>query len=179
MSKIGKKPISLQNLQVEIKGQDVHYKGKNGTGVYTLPEFIIPEVVNQELFLKLKNGKDKRKFWGLHRALLANELKGINQLFERKMQIVGLGFKAELAGSKIKFSLGFSHKIEKNLPKGVTFEVDKTGQILTLKSADKEQLGQFCADIKALRPPEPYKGTGIKMEGERIRRKAGKTKAAA
>ncbi len=179
MSKIGKKPISLQNIQVDVKGQDIHYKGKYGSGVYSLPNFIMPEINDSELFLKLKNGKDKNKFWGLHRALLANKLKGINQLFEKKMQIVGLGFKAELTGTKIKFSLGFSHKIEKHLPKGISFEVDKTGQILTLKSADKEQLGQFCADIKSLRPPEPYKGTGIKMEGERIRRKAGKTKAAA
>lgn len=180
MSKIGRKPIAVDNAKVEVKGQQVHYKGKFSSGVHELPEFI--KIDFDGSFVKLtllETENNNNKFWGLHRALLANKIKGSNELFEKKVQIVGLGFKAELLGkTKVKFSLGFSHKIEKPLPEIVSLEIDKTGQILTFKSSDKEVLGQVCATIRALRPPEPYKGTGIKFVGEVIRRKAGKTKAA-
>ena len=99
----------------------------------------------------------------MHRALLANKIKGIQQDFEKIVQINGLGFKAAVSGSKVVFSLGYSHKIDFNLPKDVTLEVDKTGQRLVFRSPDKEQLGQVCSQVRALRPPEPYKGTGIKL----------------
>lgn len=178
MSKIGRKPIDLNNTQVQIDGQVISYKGKNASGSYTLPDFLKAESDGKQLKLVLLKERDNKKFWGLHRALLFNTLKGASDLFVKKLIITGLGFKAELAGSKIKLSLGYSHKIEVELPKNVTLELDKSGQNLTFKSFDKEVLGQICADIRALRPPEPYKGTGIKLENETIIRKAGKTKAA-
>jgi len=178
MSKIGRKPIDLNNTQVEINGNVISYKGKNASGMHTLPDFLKAESNGKQLKITLTKDRNNKKFWGLHRALLANKLKGASDLFVKKLQINGLGFKAELTGGKIKLSLGFSHKIEKNLPKDITLEIDKTGQNLTFKSFDKEKLGQICDDIRSLRPPEPYKGTGIKLEEETIIRKAGKTKAA-
>ena len=177
MSKIGRKPIAVNNVQVEIKGQQIHYKGKKSSGIYELPPFLKADFDGNQIRLTLEEDRGNKKFWGLHRALLANKIKGAAEAFEKKLQINGLGFKAELSGNKIKFSLGFSHKIEKILPQGVSMEVDKTGQALTLKSANKELLGQVCADIRSLRPPEPYKGTGIKLSTEVIKRKAGKTKS--
>lgn len=178
MSKIGRKPIDISNTQVDIKGQEIHYKGKFDSGVYVLPEFITATLEDKILKLSLLDNANK-KFWGLHRALLANKLQGASELFEKKLQIIGLGFKAELlAGHKVKLSLGYSHKIEQDLPKEVTLELDKTGQNLTFKSSNKQVLGQICATIRSFRPPEPYKGTGIKLSTEVIKRKAGKTKAA-
>lgn len=178
MSKIGRKPIDITNTQVDIKGQEIHYKGKFASGIYVLPEYIKPTLQDKILTLSLLD-KAHNNFWGLHRALLANQLKGASELFEKKLQIIGLGFKAELLNpTRVKLSLGYSHKIEQDLPKGVTLELDKPGQMLTFKSSNKEALGQICATIRSFRPPEPYKGTGIKLTTEVIKRKAGKTKAA-
>lgn len=179
MSKIGRKPIDIGSVQVEIQGNTVIYKGKRESGQYELPT---------ELKVSLENGKlkilsnsdlgDINRIWGLHRALIANRIKGAESLFEKQLKIVGLGFKAALAGNKLKFALGFSHDIEYVLPDGVTVETDKTGQLLTFKSSDKENLGRVCSAVRSLRKPEPYKGTGIQYVGEVIHRKAGKTKSA-
>jgi len=182
MSKIGRKPIDIGSAKIEIKEQQVHYSGKKGTGFYVLPEELVATLEGTQLSLSLKNAKpsnDSNRIWGLHRALLANAIKGCQQEFERTVIITGLGFKAAIAGAKITFSLGFSHKIEFPLPKEVSLEVDKTGQRLIFRSVDRELLGLVCSQVRALRPPEPYKGTGIKFENEVIVRKAGKTKASA
>ncbi len=120
-----------------------------------------------------------KRGWGLHRALLANEIYGAEVGFEKKIEINGLGYKASVSGSKVVFALGYSHKIDLNLPEGVTLEVDKSGQKLTFKGSNKELVGQVCSLVRSLRPPEPYKGTGVKLATETIRRKAGKAKAAA
>ncbi len=117
--------------------------------------------------------------WGLHRALLANKVKGVDTGFEKKVKIVGLGYKAQPSGKKLTFSLGYSHKVYYQLPEGVDVVVDKTGQNLVFKAADKFLLGNACDAVRALRFPEPYKGTGIIREGDVIIRKAGKAKAAA
>jgi large subunit ribosomal protein L6 len=115
----------------------------------------------------------------MHRALLANKVKGAETGFEKKIKIVGLGYKAQLAGKKLTFSLGYSHKIDYELPEGVDVKLDKTGQNLVFSSSNKLLLGDVCSHIRKLRPPEPYKGTGIIVGDEVIIRKAGKTKAAA
>jgi len=185
MSKIGRKPIDIQDVAVEVKGRAVSYKGKNASGNYELPEYIQATLDGKLLSLNFAPAvaQDKRfvrehkKFWGLHRALLSNNILGAHKSFEKQLKINGLGFKVELSGSKMKFSLGYSHKIEMPLPKEVTLEVDKTGQLLTFKSADKALLGLVCDKVRALRPPEPYKGTGIKLVQEVIIRKAGKAKS--
>jgi large subunit ribosomal protein L6 len=178
MSKIGRKAIELQNTKVEIKGNEVHYKGPKSSGVYLLPSQLKAEVGNNSIILRAnEQSNDVNRVWGLHRALLANCIKGASTGFEKNVVIEGLGFKATVSGSKVVFSLGYSHKIDFELPQGVTLEVDKTGQKLTFKSSNKELLGYVCSEVKALRPPEPYKGTGIRLATEVIVRKAGKTKA--
>ena len=180
MSKIGRKPIDIGNVQIEIKGQEVDYKGKKHSGIHILPECLEAHVDGKNLTITVKKDsqvRDANRVWGLHRALLANAIKGADTGFEKLIQINGLGFKGILTGSKIVFSLGYSHKIDFEIPKEISVEIDKTGQQITLKSFDKEMLGHICSSIKALRPPEPYKGTGIKLSTEVILRKAGKTKA--
>jgi large subunit ribosomal protein L6 len=178
MSKIGRKPIEIGGAQIEIKDREIHYKGKKASGVYVLDKGLSAELKGKELYITPKAvTPDTNRLWGLHRALLANKIKGADTGFEKQLRIVGLGFKAALAGSKMQFSLGYSHKIDMELPKDVAVEIDKTGQLLTFRSFDKDLLGQVCSDVRALRPPEPYKGTGIQYVNEVIIRKAGKAKS--
>ena len=181
MSKIGRKPISLGDVQIQIQGSTVVYKGKKASGTHELPNFLNAEVEGK--FLKLTvaeklRTRDSNKFWGLHRALLANAIQGADVGFSKQLQINGLGFKAAVSGNKVVFTLGYTHKIDLILPSEVTLEVDKTGQMLTFKSSDRRMLGEICDKVRSFRPPEPYKGTGIKYATEVIVRKAGKTKAA-
>jgi len=183
MSKIGRKPIELGGTKVEIKGNEVYYKGSKSNGVYTLPQEIKATLEGNTLSLSPATGvalkkRDVNRIWGLHRALLSNEIKGADTGFEMQLKINGLGYKATVSGKKVVFALGYSHKIDMELPDNVTLEVDKSGQLLTIKSPNKELAGAVGSKIRALRPPEPYKGTGIKWVTEVIRRKAGKAKTA-
>lgn len=182
MSKIGRKPIDISAVEVSIVGQEVQVKGKKWSGVHTLPEGMQATITDKKLLVSPvgtgKADREARILWGLHRALLANKIMGADKPFERKLNINGLGFKATVSGKKMDLSLGFSHKIQIPLPDHVTIEMDKTGQALTLKSPDREALGALCAQIRSFRPPEPYKGTGVKFAEETIKRKAGKAKVA-
>jgi large subunit ribosomal protein L6 len=179
MSKIGRRPIALAGVNVTIKGNEVHYKGQRSAGIYVVPNDLQVAIKDNVLVLTPNSkSRDLNRVWGMHRALISNEIKGAAEDFVKVVQINGLGFKATLSGNKIVFSLGYSHKIEFDLPKGVTVEIDKTGQKLTFKSANKELVGHVCSQVRALRPPEPYKGTGIKLMSEILIRKAGKTKSA-
>ena len=176
MSKIGRKPIDIGGMTVEIKGQEVHYKGKLSSGVYELPYNLEVSLADKMITLGVRgNSIAARMAWGLHRALLFNTLKGAETGFEKQLKIVGLGYKAVLTGSKVVLSLGYSHKVELDLPAGVTLTLDKPGQLLTFKSSDKALLGHVCSQIRDFRKPEPYKGTGIQYTNEVIIRKAGKT----
>lgn len=178
MSKIGKRPILLTSAKVTIQGNSVTVAGPKQTFVHELPEGLSASVEGKDFFIKAeRNTRRDRMAWGLHRALLANKVKGAEAGFEQKMTIVGLGFKAQLAGKKVTLTLGYTHKIDYELPDQVTLEIDKTGQMLTLRSSDKFILGNVCDAIRSFRPPEPYKGTGIIRAGEVVIRKAGKTKA--
>lgn len=179
MSKIGRKPIALGNVAVEVKGQEIHFKGKKSSGMHVLPLVLKAEVVDGALAISTASGREVNREWGLHRALVNNKIIGADTGFTKQLRIVGLGFKAQVSGQKIQFSLGFSHKIDFQLPTDVTVEVDKTGQLMTFRATDKELLGHVCSKIRAFRLPEPYKGTGIQYVGEVIQRKAGKAKAAA
>ncbi len=178
MSKIGRKPIDISGLQVQVKGQQVQYKGPKASGEHEVPSELRIEVEGTTLKLvgNEKNSEVNR-VWGLHRALLSNKLIGAKVDFEKNLQIVGLGFKAVQSGSKLVFTLGYTNKIDFELPKSVTVTIDKTGQLLTFKSHDRELLGKVCSKVKALRLPEPYKGTGIKYQEEVLFRKAGKAKS--
>ena len=183
MSKIGRKPIPVADVKVDIAGQEVHYKGKKSSGSHTLPASLKVELIDNKLVMQPVNKKEisreVKTMWGTQRALLANKLIGAQTGFEKQLQINGLGFKAILSGKKLELSLGYSHKINFVLPDLVTLDIDKTGQLLTFKSTDKELVGAVCDHIRRYRPPEPYKGTGIKRVEEVIRRKAGKAKTTA
>ena len=180
MSKIGRRPIELSAAKVEIKDKKIFLSGSKAKFTHELPEEIEVSINDGYLILTLKDDtKRNRALWGLHRSLLANKIKGVQVEFEKKVKIVGLGYKAQLSGKKLNFSFGYSHKIDYNLPDGVTADVDRTGQRLVFKSSDKLLLGNVCDSIRSFRPPEPYKGTGIIVDDEVIIRKAGKTKASA
>lgn len=177
MSKIGRRPIECGSVQVEVQGTQVRFKGKSNAGVYELPAELKVEIKDKALYITAQDmTAEVKQAWGLHRALLANKIAGADKKFEKVLQIVGLGFKVTVAGAKLHFALGYSHKIEYTLPELVSAEVDKTGQILTLRSVDKEILGLHASKIRDLRSPEPYKGTGIKYANEVILRKVGKAK---
>lgn len=178
MSKIGRKPIALDTVRVEIKGQEIVYKGPRAEGIHVLPANLSATVKENELLIvPVTDNREVNREWGLHRALLANKIQGAAKDFEKQINIVGLGFKALKVKDGLEFSLGFSHKIPFSLPHLITVDIDKTGQILTVKSVDKELLGLVCSRICKLRPVEPYKGTGIHCAGDYIRRKAGKSNA--
>lgn len=176
MSKIGRKPISFSSAKIEVKGNTVFISGSKGKFEHEFPEGIAVTVEDKAVLVGVKNGdRSLRAQWGLHRALLANKIKGVESGFEQLVKIVGLGYKAQLSGKKMVLSLGYSHKIEYLLPEGIALKLDKTGQQLAFSSHDKWLLGKVCDDIRSFRKPEPYKGTGIMLAEEVIKRKAGKT----
>lgn len=182
MSKSGRRPIELGKTKIEVAGHVVTFNGQHASGTHELPEILTVRIEGDKMqVVPVEEPKMAKRhvnrLWGLHRALLNNKVSGASTLFEKKLEIVGLGFKAAVSGSNVVFSLGYSHKIDFALPKTVTLEVDKSGQKLSFKSADKDLLGHVCSMVRALRPPEPYKGTGIKLATEEIIRKAGKAKA--
>ncbi len=181
MSKVGRKPINIAGIQVDVKGQDVHFKGAKASGVYTLPASLRAEKTDGLLMLiadKATAGRDRdlNRVWGLHRSLLANKIAGAQKPFTEEVHIIGLGFKAVAAGKNLVLSLGYSHKIDFPLTEGVTVNIDKTGQKLVFESADRVALGGDVSRLKAQRPTEPYKGTGIKKATEEIFRKDSKKK---
>ena len=180
MSKIGRKPIFFNVASITVSNNVVSYKGKEASGTYEVPKEFEIICNNDNLtiipaeFTKYK--KDINMVWGLHRALLNNLIMGSTKLFEKQLKIEGLGFKADLQGRVITFSLGFSHKIEYTLLDEVSIEIDKTKQNLILRSAKKDILGKVADEIRRFKPVEPYKGKGIYYSDEKIIRKAGKTK---
>src|SRR5690242_13585469 len=132
MSKIGRKPIDIKGMTIDIKGQEIHFKGKKASGVYVLPHGLVATIADHKLTLAATNNSTAtRMAWGLHRALLSNALIGAETGFEKQLKIVGLGFKAALAGQKLVLSLGYSHKVDVDLPSAVSVVIDKTGQLLT------------------------------------------------
>ena len=184
MSKIGRKPIAFGSTKVEVKGQEIHYSGKKATDIYVLPQELVAQVNETDISIQPNSdarntirSREINRIWGLHRALLANAIKGSQEEFELKLKITGLGYKAVVSGKKVVFSLGYSHKKDFELPEGVSLEADRSGQLLTVRSKDKMLAGQVCSKIKQLRMPEPYKGTGIQLTTEVSARKAGKAKS--
>ena len=178
MSRVGKKPILIpKEVKTDIKGDLLTVKGPKGE----LSRKIHPNVSiineNDQIIVNVDDmSKESRSLQGLHRALIANMVTGVSQGFERGLEIVGVGYRAELSGKKATFHLGYSKPIEFQLPDTIEATVEKTK--ITLRGADKELLGETAAKIRGLRSPEPYKGKGIRYAGEIIRRKAGKTAAA-
>ena len=179
MSKVGRQPIKISSASVTLNNHSLAIKGLKGVFTHEFPEALSIILDKDLLKISIKeNTRENRMLWGLHHALIANKIKGVEQGFEMKVTIVGLGFKAALVGNKMTFTLGYTNKIDYQLPDGVSVDVDKTGQLLVFKSADKFLLGNVCDQVRNFRLPEPYKGKGIIREHDVIIRKAGKAKSA-
>jgi large subunit ribosomal protein L6 len=175
MSRIGRKPLEIpKGVTVSITNDKVSVKGPKGTLNLDRHKAIeIKQQGNELVFNRTKNEGPVRAAHGLMRALVGNMLTGVVKGFERQLEINGVGYKAEIKGSNITLSLGYSHPIDFKLPEGITAKVDK--QLLILSGIDRQALGAAAAKIRSFRGPEPYKGKGIKYIEEKIARKAGKT----
>lgn len=177
MSRIGKKPILVPaGVDVSVDGQRVTVKGSKGTLEHSMPETITITREGEELIVTRANDeRQNRALHGLTRSLIANMVDGVANGFEKELDIVGVGYRAQAQGSnKIELQLGFSHPVTVNAPDGVTFETPAPTKII-VRGIDKQQVGQVAADIRKLRKPEPYKGKGVRYANERVLRKAGKS----
>lgn len=176
MSRVGKKPIPVPGkTKITYKDRIITVQGEKGTLTRAVHPEIDLEIENNIITVTMQQEtKKNRALQGLTRSLVANMVTGVDQGFKRVLEINGIGYRATSTGSTIVFNLGFSHPINFDLPDGIAAEVDKNNTV-TLSGINKELLGQTAASIRSLRPPEPYKGKGIKYAEEHIQRKAGKT----
>src|ERR1700689_1304202 len=176
MSRIGKKPIPLPSgVKVQI-GEELQVTGPKGSLTVPIPPGIKIEQKDGKLEL-LRDSDQHAALHGLTRALAANAVQGVSTGFSREVDIVGIGYKADVKGKVATFTLGYSHPIELLLPDGVDLKIDKQTH-LVLSGYDKQMVGQVAANIRALRPPDPYKNKGVRYTGEALRKKAGKTAGA-
>jgi large subunit ribosomal protein L6 len=177
MSRIGKQSIVIPDgIEVRINGNLILVKGPKGELSLELHPDIDTEIKDKEISIRLKESKKENiPIWGTYRALIANMMIGASKGFEKRLIFEGVGFKAVVNGNKLVLSLGFSHPVEITAPQGIEFKVEKNTIIIS--GSDKNLVGQIAANIRATKKPEPYKGKGIRYEGEVIRRKAGKKAA--
>ena len=175
MSRVGKNPIEVPGgVEVTVKGSHVSVKGTKGTLERTFDERINVNVEDGVVSLtRVDDERESRALHGLSRALLANMVEGVDKGYVKELQAVGVGYRAALNGSTIEFQLGFSHPVSVTAPDGITFEVPEPTRIV-VTGIDKQLVGQVAADIRKIRPPEPYKGKGLRYLNEQVRRKAGK-----
>jgi large subunit ribosomal protein L6 len=176
VSRIGKKPIPIPDkVQVTIDGSQVTVKGPKGELQHTFPtEMIIKQEDGHIVIERPSDQRQQRAFHGLTRALLANMVTGVSAGFERVLIIEGVGYRAEMDGQTLVMHVGFSHPVPVEPPDHVEFAVEDRGRTVRIKGIDKQVVGQLAANIRKLRPPEPYKGKGVRYDGEKVRRKAGK-----
>lgn len=176
MSRIGNKLIPVPSgVKVQIKDGAVEVQGPKGKMAVALPRGIRFEQKDATLVAK-RETEDQRALHGLARALVANAVTGVTQGFKRDLDIVGVGYRAEVKGKNVVLALGYSHPIEFPIPEGIQIAVEKQTH-LTVSGADKNKVGQVAANLRALRPPDPYKQKGIRITGERLKKKAGKAGA--
>lgn len=177
MSRVANAPVELPSaVKVDVSGQEVKISGKNGALDLNIHDRV--EIVLEENVLKFSardNAKTSRAMAGTMRALVQNMVKGVSEGFEKKLVLNGVGYRAKASGKTINLSLGFSHPIDYELPEGVTAESPSQTEIV-LKSADKQLLGQVASEVRGFRPPEPYKGKGVRYSDEHVRRKEAKKK---
>lgn len=176
MSRIGKKPISLpKDVKFSLEGSVITVKGARGSLSQQIPADIsVQQEEGQLIVTRPSDDKKIRAFHGLSRALIANMVEGVTNGFEKKLELVGVGYRATMQGKKLVINIGFSHPVEFEPLEGIEFEVPAPNKI-TVRGIDKQLVGNTAAHIRAVRKPEPYKGKGIKYENEVIRRKAGKS----
>lgn len=174
MSRIGKKPVSIpKGIEVKCEGSKLVFKKGGVQKELDTHGRVAINITNSEIILSpLEGVENSRAFWGTYRALANNIVEGLDKGFQKQLEINGVGYRASVKGSILELSLGFSHPINFEIPKGVEITVDKN--IIIIKGNDKQEVGQIAANIRGFRPPEPYKGKGIKYVDEKIIRKAGK-----
>jgi large subunit ribosomal protein L6 len=179
MSRIGKLPVTVPSgVTVTCTGGEVQVKGPKGALSATLPAGISAEVADGELRLQRpSDSRGDRAYHGLARALAANMVTGVSQGFKKSLEIQGVGYRADVKGNKLNLVVGYSHPVPMPVPKGLSVSMEGNTKI-HIEGIDKELVGQFASDVRSVRPPEPYKGKGIRYLGEHVRRKVGKTGAA-
>ena len=177
MSRIGKKAVAVPaGVTVTIEGQTVTVKGPKGQLAWTIVDEIELKLDGGELTLTPRMDTQRaRGMWGLSRTLVANMVQGVTQGFEQTLELVGVGYRAALKGSDLSMALGFSHDVDIPAPAGITFAVPKQTEV-RIAGIDKQLVGETAAKIRRIRPPEPYKGKGVRYAGEKVRRKEGKKK---
>ena len=176
MSRIGKKPIAIPSgVEVRLDGREISVKGPKGALSLTLVEDVEVTREGDEILVRPRNDSRRaRAMWGMQRSLVANLVEGVTKGFEKKLVIQGVGYRAQAQGRKVRLQLGFSHDIEYEVPEGIKVETpDQT--TIVVSGIDKQKVGQVAAELRAYRPPEPYKGKGVRYEDENVQRKAGKS----
>ncbi|UCB53750.1 MAG: 50S ribosomal protein L6 [Thiotrichales bacterium] len=177
MSRIAKKPVEIPSgVEVNISGQTVSVKGKNGSMSMELNEKVQLRQEDNAINFSGKEGVDGAiAMAGTMRSLVSNMVVGVSQGFEKKLELIGVGYRAQAQGNKLNLTLGFSHPVIYDVPEGISIETPSQTEIV-IKGADKQKVGQVSADIRAYRPPEPYKGKGVRYADERVIRKEAKKK---
>lgn len=176
MSRIGKMPVEIPSgVEVEIKGAHFRVKGPKGELEHTFPPVVKFSMEENELHvIPTTDERFARAMHGTARAIVNNMVMGVSQGFVKELQIEGVGYRAELQDKKLILNVGFSHSVTIEPPAGITFEVGERNRDITVRGSDKQVVGQISAEIRKVRPPEPYKGKGIRYKGEIVRKKAGK-----
>ena len=177
MSRIGKKPVAVPaGVTARIDGQKVAFKGAKGELSFVVPDDVTVALEGNEVSVQPRSDdKRARAMWGMSRSMLANLATGVSKGFEKKLEITGVGYKAAVAGKKLQLSLGYSHDIDFPIPDGIAITAPRPTELI-VTGIDKRAVGQVAAEIRSMRPPEPYKGKGVKYAGEFIFRKEGKKK---
>jgi large subunit ribosomal protein L6 len=177
MSRIGKKPIAVPSgVTLTLDGQTVTVKGPKGQLAWTVVDEIVLSLENGELTLSMREDtKRAHAMWGLSRTLVANMVHGVANGYEQVLELVGVGYRAAMKGSNLSLQLGFSHDVDLVPPNGISFAVPKQTEI-RIAGIDKQAVGEIASKIRRIRPPEPYKGKGVRYAGEKVRRKEGKKK---
>jgi len=177
MSRVGRKPITVPaGVDCKLDGVELKVKGPKGQLERKLhPNMQVTIESDLITVTRPTDGRVDRSLHGLTRTLVSNMVIGVTKGFSKTLNIVGVGYKVDLKGKALNLSLGYSHTIDYSAPEGIEFEVDSKKNVIVVKGKDKEVVGQVAAEIRKLRPPEPYKGKGVMYENEKIRRKAGKT----
>ena len=178
MSRIGKKPVAIaKDVKVEVKDRVVSVTGPKGNLTLLLSDRISAEIKDNQLFLKrVADTKLDKSLHGLYRALIFNMIKGVTEGYVKQLEIIGVGFRAQVQGNNLNMQLGFSHPVNFPIPEGIKIETPKQTQIV-ISGIDKEKVGKIASEIRAVFPPEPYKGKGIRYFGEYVKKKVGKSQA--
>ena len=174
MSRIGKQPVAIpEKTDVSVSDNSISVKGPLGELSRALNSSISVKVENNEVIVTPVDKSNKaRALWGTYASHVKNMVKGVNEAFEKKLVVEGIGYRVNLSGKKLELIVGFSHSVVLEVPEGITVVVEKNN--IGISGSDKEKVGQFAAEIRAVKKPEPYKGKGIRYEGEVVRRKQGK-----